>query len=195
MGVNEQTGIYQINDVNGDGRFTLADRLLFINVDPKFYGGLGNTLTYKGFEFQVFVEFKKQVGLNYLSNLAAYVPGFGYNNQPTYVLERWQKPGDQVNIQRFTGAIDDAYNISYNNMRNSDAVYSDASYIRVKNASLHYSLPSSFLKKMNVKGSRIFVQGQNLLTITNYRGADPENQDVLTLPPLQVFTAGFQLTF
>lgn len=194
LGVNPQTGIYSINDLNGDGRYTLADRVFFINTDPKFYGGLGNVLNYKGFEFQVFVEFKKQIGINYLQNLSTQVPGFGYSNQPSFVLDRWQKAGDIAPVQRFTGAVDEAYTMSYSNMKNSDAIYSDASYIRIKNASLHYSLPASLLQKVKVKRMRVFVQGQNLLTITHYKGSDPENQDLLTLPPLQVFTAGFQLT-
>jgi hypothetical protein len=51
------------------------------------------------------------------------------------------------------------------------------------------------VKKMHLRSSKIFFHGQNVLTITNYKGLDPENQYVLTpsLPPLRVFTAGIQL--
>jgi hypothetical protein len=79
-------------------------------------------------------------------------------------------------------------------LASSDAIYSDASYIRLRNAALSWQLPNQFIKKLHFEQARIFVQGQNLLTITNYQGLDPENRSTSLLPPLRILTTGIQLT-
>jgi hypothetical protein len=76
----------------------------------------------------------------------------------------------------------------------SDRGFSDASFIRLKNISISYTLPENFNSKIKVENIRVFVQGQNVATITNYKGLDPETQSVQSLPPLRVFTGGIQIT-
>ncbi|XHR94992.1 hypothetical protein ACFJIV_32955 [Mucilaginibacter sp. UC70_90] len=194
LGVDPQTGVYQFQDVNNDGKYNQADRNTLVNTDPKFYGGFQNSVSYKNFQLDIFFEFKKQTGVNYLSNLAGTVPGYKYYNQPVIVLSRWQNPGDIANIQKFTSAGGLALTASNLYLRSSNAIYSDASYIRLKNVSLSYSIPQQILKKLHVANCRVYLQGQNLLTMTNYVGADPENQSLFVLPPLRTVTAGIQLT-
>lgn len=194
LGVDPQTGVYQFQDVNSDGKYNQADRNTLVNTDPKFYGGFQNSVSYKNFQLDIFFEFKKQTGVNYLSNLAGTVPGYKYYNQPVIVLSRWQNPGDIANIQKFTSAGGPALTASNLYLRSSNAIYSDASYVRLKNLSLSYSIPQSLLKKLHVANCRVYLQGQNLLTMTNYVGADPENQSLFVLPPLRTVTAGIQLT-
>ena len=75
----------------------------------------------------------------------------------------------------------------------SDFVYSDASYIRLKNLSLSYTLPDELQKRMHLHNFRVYVQGQNLLTITKYLGYDPESQGA-NLPPIKVWTIGLQIS-
>lgn len=79
-----------------------------------------------------------------------------------------------------------------NRYTQSDGAVDDASYVRLKSVSLSYRIPAPRLKSFS---GRIYLQGQNLLTLTDYNGADPENQSVSYLPPLRQLTLGVQLTF
>ncbi|RYF15864.1 MAG: SusC/RagA family TonB-linked outer membrane protein, partial [Flavobacteriales bacterium] len=94
-GVDPQAGVFTFRDFNGDGLFNQEDRSYFGTTDPKFYGGLQNTIGYKGISLDIFFEFRKQTGLNYLSSIYqgnGDVPGF-LSNFPTYVLDRWRQSG------------------------------------------------------------------------------------------------------
>lgn len=71
---------------------------------------------------------------------------------------------------------------------------SDNSFVKLKNIFISYDLPSAFLQKLKLANAKFFLQGQNIFTITKYKGLDPETQSLTSLPPLQVFTAGIQLT-
>jgi hypothetical protein len=107
------------------------------------------------------------------------------SNQPVSVLERWQNPGDVSTIGRFT--------TGYNGYRSSTFSYTDASYVRLKNLSLSWTLPVNWYRKIGIKDWKVYAQGQNLLTITKYNGLDPESQSVTTLPPLRVWTMGLRV--
>ncbi|TXJ28992.1 MAG: SusC/RagA family TonB-linked outer membrane protein [Chitinophagaceae bacterium] len=190
-GVDPLTGTYKMKDVDGNGLLTIADRIIVANTDPRYYGGFENTFTYAGFELNVLFQFTKQTGINYLGTVAGYTPGSAYTNQPAIVLNRWQKPGDHSNIQKFTT------NISAEGAQlvNSTGAYSDASFIRCKNISLTYSFAPAVLKKIKIERLKIYANAQNLFTITNYLGADPETQNMFRMPPLRTVVVGFSLTF
>lgn len=196
-GVNIHSGVYEVKTLNGQlssNPNPNIDKTSFVNLDPKIYGGLSNTLSYSGFELNFLFQFVKQKAYNYrFGALGAGLFSSGLSNQPTSLLERWQKGGDVRNIQKVTTSFGDIFS-SYGAATQSDAAYSDASYIRLKNASLSYLLPNSLISKINLKNARIFFQGQNLLTITNFEGLDPETKSVTTLPPLRIFSFGLQLT-
>jgi hypothetical protein len=70
----------------------------------------------------------------------------------------------------------------------------DASFMRLRNLSLSYSFPRQWLDAVKVKNGQIFLRGENLVTVTNYKGLDPETQGSV-LPPLKMFTAGLQFSF
>lgn len=193
-GVDPQTGLYTVADLNKDGQFDLADYQVQGNTDPKFYGGMQNSLTMGPIDLSFFLEFKKQTGLSYLAQLAgSNVPGWIYN-QPDVVLQRWQKPGDITDIQKFTSGFTDTYTaIAYKSL--SGALYTDASYIRLKNVSLAYHLPKRLLNRLHIRDIRVYAEAQNLLIITNYKGGDPETQNFYVLPPLRTIIGGLQFTF
>ncbi len=194
-GVDPQKGIYTFEDINGDGILNTIDRNKIINSLPKFTGGLANSFKVKNIQLDIFLQFKKQTGLNYLSTQASYVPGYNYINHPVIIEQRWRKPGDITNIQRLTSAANTvAFTAANTHLRASDAIYSDASFVRVKNVSLSYHLPAQKLQALGVKGFQVFCQAQNLFTLTNYLGADPENQNLYMLPPLRTITFGANLT-
>lgn len=195
LGVDPATGIYTFRDVNGDGQYDSKDRTQLINTLPKFYGGLQNSFTYKGLKLDVFLEFKKQLGYNYLYTQSVYIPGYYYLNQPKIVLQRWQSPGDITNIQRFAATGDSpAFLPAGDYLADSDAIFSDASFIRVKNISLAYTFSGSWIKKMKLEKLGLYLHAQNLFTITGYEGADPESQNLFILPPLKTITMGIQIT-
>jgi hypothetical protein len=77
----------------------------------------------------------------------------------------------------------------------SDGAVSDASFIRLKTAALSYSFPTKWSSQIKAELIRFYLQGQNLITWTNYKGGDPEIKNASILPPLKVFTAGIQITF
>lgn len=190
--VNPETGVYEHRDVNNDGNLTFEDDLLGNKaLAQKFFGGFQNNFRYKGFSLDVMIQFVNQTGRNYLTYF--YDRPGAATNQPVWVMDRWQNTGDQTSIGKFTQGFEDAFlgNL-YNNY--SDDRFGDASFIRLKNISVAYQFPSTLLKKVDLQQARLYVQGQNLGTITNYMGLDPENQSA-TLPPLRMITVGASLTF
>jgi hypothetical protein len=132
----------------------------------------------------------KQTGLNYKFGNN---PGQFYTNQPTTILDRWQKIGDETSIQKLSMYFSN-YLFQQLFVGQTDAAYSDASYIRLKNVSLSWQLPESIKSLTKLQNARLYVQGQNLLTITKYAGLDPENRSTTSLPPLRVITFGIQVT-
>ncbi|SDE85445.1 TonB-linked outer membrane protein, SusC/RagA family [Mucilaginibacter pineti] len=190
-GVNPTTGLYQF--VNSKGELTsdpdeTTDRTELVDINPKWYGGISNSFEYKGLQLDFLVQVVKQMAQNYrFGNLA------GLNiNQPVSVLDRWQKPGDVTDIQKFSSSTS-LTRAPYNAARNSDASYSGASYLRLKNVSLSFALPQDLLKTAHISNLRVYAQGQNLLTVTQFIGSDPETKGLGALPPLKVFTLGIQI--
>ncbi len=194
LGVNPETGIYQFEDVDGNGSGTDLPEDLQFNKElgQEYFGGLQNTFSYKGFELNVFFQFVKQTGLNFLAGFPA--PGQPDSNQPIEVMDRWQQPGDITNIQSFS-LFGDPNTAFANFSGSSDGRIVDASFIRLRNVQLSWQLPSKILDQIGIEQARIFFQGQNLLTFTNYLGLDPENFSTTALPPLRTISSGIQLTF
>jgi TonB-linked SusC/RagA family outer membrane protein len=184
LGVDPNTGLALYKDVNGDGKLSFqADAVVAGYTSPKLFGGFSNSFTFKGIQLDVLFEFIKR-------SLPGYYPALGTSalNDPLFVTNRWEKPGDVKNIP---GARTDAANFQY-----STAEFSDASYIRLKNLALSYDLKSSVLKQWKIKGMKIFIQGQNLFVWANDKRFDPEiSSSTGAIPLLKTLTAGMKLTF
>jgi hypothetical protein len=164
-----------------------------INTLPKYYGGLQNSFSYDGFQLDIFFQFVKQTGKNPFA-FGTSLPGTAKINQPVSIMDRWQKSGDARLIPRYN--TNSALVGQWANSLSADASYSDASYIRLKNLAFSYQLSDKWQGKAHLKNCRIYVLGQNLITITNYPGLDPENGGAnIVLPPLSVLTVGLQASF
>ena len=198
-GINDTTGVYQFytqkgaktytpSAFNKDNTFTLG------NSDPKFYGGLRNTFTYKGLSLDVFLEFRKQTGYNYLNSINN---PFGYmTNLPVDALNTWTGPGSHANYEKLTSqSYSTQAGSVWQYFRQSTATYSDASYIRLKTVGLSYALNSEWLKKNKINSFKVFVNAQNLLTITKYKGNDPESQAYYGTPPMRTLAGGLNFNF
>jgi len=198
LGIDPSTGLYEFSDGRGGATTTpyanpsIAQTSL-INTSPKFYGGFQNSFHYRGFELDVLFQYVSQIGPNYYFGPTD--PGIfngGEGNQPSIVLNRWQQPGETATHQRFNS--DYSLGTSNNLAMGSDAGYSDASFIRLKNLSFSWEMPKGWLSKVHLQNARLYLQGQNLLTFTHYIGLDPETRSSSTLPPLKVITLGVQIT-
>jgi TonB-linked SusC/RagA family outer membrane protein len=191
-GVDPKTGAYTFEDVDKDGSISYPNDILPTkSVSQEFYGGVENDIRFKGFQVNILFQFVKQTGRNY-SYYYPGVPGSAIN-QPDLVLSRWQKPGDEASIQQFTQSYSSTAYESFSNYRMSDNTIGDASFIRLKTLSISYQLPLKQKAGSTVQRIRIYLQGQNLLTITHYLGMDPENQTINALPPLRMLVAGLQI--
>lgn len=197
--VNQQSGLYVIEDKNSNNVRDDGDRFVVKFLGQYFYGGMQNNLSFRQFNFGIFFSFAKQNGRSYRM-LSARTPGGALiasgvvqTNQLSEVLDRWQKNGDDVTVQKFS-------TITANNSLNTavksfgDLSIVDASYIKLRNISLGYTLPRNLLSTLKISNAVATIQGQNIFTFTNYKGLDPETQG-LYLPLLRMLTLGLNLTF
>jgi TonB-linked SusC/RagA family outer membrane protein len=204
-GVDPSTGVFQFYDRNGNLTsdplyiwYENNDANKIVDLTPDFYGGFQNSFNYKGIQLDVLFQFTKQKGLD--PNIAGFAAGSAYNgfsggNQSSAILDRWRSPGDQgKRYQKVSTYYPSELYLASSAYGTSEGVVTDASYIRLKNVSLSWSLPALWLTKMKVKGLRFYTQGQNLLTITKFPGLDPETLSSTSLPPLRTITIGAQIT-
>lgn len=190
-GVNPESGIYEFEDVDQDGNLDIDDRYVLKFVGVKSFGGWSNSFQYKGIALDFLFQFVQQSGNSHVLNSSLVAPG-RQANQPTSVLDRWTMPGDIEGGQRFSTS--GVFQNAYSNYGNSDRSVTDASFIRLKTLSLSYMLPEIWTEKVHLNQAKLFLQGQNIFTITEYEGLDPENGNS-ALPPLRAITGGFHLTF
>ncbi|MBF9254020.1 TonB-dependent receptor [Pontibacter sp. 172403-2] len=175
-------GDVKYKDINGDGIITGEDQTFIGNPWPKYYAGFTNNFTYKGFDLSVLIT--STIGndiYNYLRsentnpnniNLGRnlFVGAFDYarvalDGEGNPYLEN---PG--TTVARMSGG-----NKNNNFQRHTDKYVEDGSFVRLKNVTLNYNIPSAMVERLKyIKGARIGVSAQNIYTITNYSGYDPE---------------------
>lgn len=200
-GVDQVTGQYLFADKEGHpaqwGGTANIERPSRIMTQPKFSGGFGQNFSFKRFSLDLFFQFTKQNGLNYLyqfyglSQLS--IDGLTGNLPKIYASNTWTADKTNALFQKLTQNGSGPYDNTYSLTTRSDIAYTDASFLRLKTLSLSYSIPVSLKQKLHLENLRIFIQGQNLLTFTKYKGNDPETQSPFGLPPLRVITAGIQI--
>jgi TonB-dependent starch-binding outer membrane protein SusC len=167
-GVDPSTGDAYYVDKNGESTFNPAttDRTFIGNPNPDFIYGLTNTLSYKNFELNIFIQ---GVQGNDIFN-ATRIETEGMTdakNQTIAVANRWRQPGDVTDIPRASPNDTD-------NSRLSTRFVEDGSFLRVKALTLGYNVPRSVLTRIRMSNAKIYVTGENLFTITEYSGYDPE---------------------
>ncbi|WP_160710804.1 SusC/RagA family TonB-linked outer membrane protein [Chitinophaga solisilvae] len=168
-----------------------TDRDIMGKTMPDFFGGLSNSVSYKGFQLDFLFQFVKQEGYS-----PFYWPGVT-KVLPDEAMNRWRKPGDNTDVPVATTLrANNAAGNAYLPYILSDRFWGDASYIRLKNVSLSYSLPVAWLRHARMSQGRIYLQGQNLLTFTGYKGSDPESpRQQYSTPMIKTITIGTQIVF
>jgi TonB-linked SusC/RagA family outer membrane protein len=162
---NAQPGDIKFVDANGDGRITDADRVQIGSPYPTFTGGLNLNLEYKGFDVNMFVY--AALGQEVYDATRRYDMN-GTNYRADW-LNRWTGAGTSNYYPRVT------FTDNNQNMRTvSDFFIHDGSYVRFRNVTLGYTLPKSVTNYLKIKNLRMYVTAENLLTLTSYKGYDPE---------------------
>ena len=162
-------GKFKMEDVNGDGVITDADRTFIGSPHPDFNYGVNVNIGYKAFDLTLF-------GNGVVGNsVYNYVRGFSDfntfqgNRSKRALYDAWQpsNTGGTVPIMDANDQI---------SSRPSSYFIEDGTYFRLRNAQLTYALPSSLAAKIGLGAARVYIQGQNMITITNYTGLNPEIQ-------------------
>ena len=166
--VDPQTGNLMYIDANGNSTFNPAasDRRVIGNPNPDFIYGFTNSFSYKNIGLNIFVQGSQGNDIFNASRIETESMQ-GPKNQSTAVLERWTTPGQITDIPKAVADND-------NNSRISTRFVENGSYLRVKSATLSYDLPKSILSKVKMGNAKLYVTGENLFTITDYKGFDPE---------------------
>lgn len=196
-GVNPQTGFYQF--YKSDGSITDypnygspafgGDFRTIANTDPKFIGGLGNTISYKQFSLYVQFQFQQKQQANYLRSLYLNARPGTLSNEPVEILDHWKKPGDNSAVQRLTKD----FNLPAYYFTTSSGAYSDGSYIRLRTAAISYILPTRICKKLGIADGKFYVSGQNLFLLTHFKVGDPELADIFSFPIQRTLNLGLNV--
>jgi TonB-linked SusC/RagA family outer membrane protein len=186
-GVDPETGLYKIVDVDGNDSFDEVDMTEIVNIGRTSFGGLGNTLSFKGLELSFLFQFVKQTARMF-TPLGS--PGGLGNFSKLWYDGRWLASGDVASMQKIT--TDFQAQLAFSRQTNSDRIVESASFVRLKSLQLSYSLPQDVLGRLSLRQLRFYIQGQNLFTISDYSGLDPETGSS-SLPPLRVLSLGIQL--
>ncbi len=162
---NNKPGGQKYKDLDGDGKITQAnDRAIAGSAQPKFIAGLTNTFKYSNVDLTLFFQASYGNRL-YNQNRGTLELGTGFTNSTRDLLDRWTP--SNINTDVHSAFQEPAVVIS-------DRFIEDASYLRLKNISLGYTIPESISKKFRVSNLRIYVSAQNYWTLTKYTGFDPE---------------------
>jgi TonB-linked SusC/RagA family outer membrane protein len=191
QGVDPQTGVFKAGDSTVAG-----------NHDPKMLGGFNQTIRFNNhWLLQTSVEWQKKLAPYYLMYMYSYdgpgkrADGFLMNQPAELSGNHWQKPGDNATWQKFSAKPSSVANTSLDNYTGSNAQLVNASYMLLRNIRLGYEHEKAVFKKWGIKKAVFFLNGENLLMITPYKGCDPLVANPLVVPPLKVITLGITLTF
>ena len=169
-----QVGTWMYEDINKDGNITIADRTILGDPHPDFQMGFNLNLTYKSFDFTGFLFWSQGGELynytKYYTDMRVFVGGVS-----TRVLnDTWTPTHMDAKLPRLSGVASENGFTSFV-LGNSNSYYvEDGSYLRLKTLQLGYTLPKNLIDKAKISNVRVYLQGQNLFTITNYTGPDPD---------------------
>ena len=175
------------------------DKKILGSTIPTWFGGFTNTFTYKGFDLNIFLRFS---GGNKIMNVTTQdqMLNLGFANQGREILGRWKseaEPGDGKTPK--IGYKDgDAL---FNSGQADSHFVEKGDFLKLANVTLGYNLPKEWLAPIKLSGARIYIQGQNLFTLTGFSGLDPETFATDTgytytaQPQQRSFTVGLNITF
>jgi hypothetical protein len=185
-------GTYKVRDIDGDGNYSAAkDRTILGYTDPSYRFSIQNTLRYKNWELKVFIN-SIQGGKDYYYGQ----PGGSLSNPDNifqsniFKWDYWTPENPNARYRQigyFSPALDHPY-----------SPYIQRSFVRLQNLTISYTLPPTFLKKIGVNNLKAYVTGNNLITLSDWDGWDPETGTGLTsgdYPLLRNYSLGINFEF
>lgn len=209
-GVDPENGdaLYYLNSTNDDGTLNKetttnpneATRIVAGSPIPNWYGGITNSLSVNGFDLSF--TFQGEWGASIYNGGGIYQSANGdyYDNQTRDQLRRWQNPGDVTDVPQ-------ARLFGGNGTANSTRYLDGASFVRLRNVNLGYTLPDGLTQRMGISRLRVYFTAFNLLTFTNYEGYDPESRsdagevamsrgiDFYSAPQAKTYSLGVNVNF
>jgi hypothetical protein len=153
-------------DISGDGVISEEDKTIIGDPNPDFIYGLNSTLSFKNFDFTVFIQGTQGNDIFNLAGVNSTLDVHFGGNMPKEVLyNHWtpENPNAKYPIPS-----------RYNSIRVSDRFIEDGSYLRFRNIQLAYNIPFSKWGISKIKNVQVYIGGKNLITLTNYSRWDPE---------------------
>ncbi|WP_080905854.1 TonB-dependent receptor [Parabacteroides sp. Marseille-P3160] len=195
----DEKGYIKYKDLKEDGAFTQGDQTYIGNPNPDFIYGFRSDMSWKDFELNIFIQGSYGNDLMNISKVSyAYDYGFGLNMIRDVLYNHWSENNPNAKYPKIS---------YYTKYQVSDRFVEDGSYLRLKNIQLTYKLPIHKIGVNWIKSLQIYTSAQNLLTLTNYSGWDPEvnarggsNSTVLGVddnvyPNYKTFTFGLRARF
>ena len=180
-----QPGDWKFRNMDGNDVIDENDKTVIGNASPKFYGGLNNNLTYKGFDLSVFFTFS--YGNEVLNATKLVTSKVGRENYNALNVmnshNRWMTindRGERVTDPAELAAMNQGKSVAswHDNQEGNKYIHSwaveDASFLRLGNVTLGYTFPKQLIKKIKLSNLRVYATGNNLFTWTPYTGFDPE---------------------
>lgn len=165
-GPGTMPGDQRYRDFNGDGTINDSDRTVIGQSAPKFFGGITNTFSYHGIELSIFLQGVYGNEVYNVTQKWDWESLHGKMNNSTEVLNRWTPENPSTTIPRA--------NVNRRNNLPSDRFIQDGSFLRLRDVTVAYNVPRAILDRAKIRSLRIYASGQNLITLTNYYGYDPE---------------------
>lgn len=191
-GVNPQTGDVEFYKEDGtttpkESEAVKVDK--FGSFEIPYFGGFNTSFSYKTISLDI--AFTYAFDYTIMNASRWYLNNHNFNgNKPTYMLDLWQKPGDETDVPR----LDSPYNVS----PWASQFLEDASYLRLKTLRLNYSFPQRWMKKILISSLSLYAQAENVWTLTEYTGADPEvngSVDYMSYPKPFTVSLGIDINF
>jgi TonB-dependent starch-binding outer membrane protein SusC len=208
-GVDPDNGdaLYYIDDESNEttNNYNLASKQIVGSPNPDFTGGFNNYFEYAGFDLNVLISFVYGNMIYNGGGVYQSANGDWFDNQTVDQMNRWQNPGDITDVPQ--ARLGDG-----NGTKVSSRYLTDGSYIRFRNINLGYKLPETITSRIKMSAVRVYLGVQNLYTLTNYKGWDPEvnytgtgrstqnnniiqGYDFYTAPQARTYTLGINLSF
>ena len=165
-GVNPVNGNQQYLKLDGSltETFSAADRVILGTAEVPYFGGFGTTISFKGFEISSFFSFTRGNMLFNNDRVNVENPAYLWDNLARNLVREWRKPGDITDIPRPGNAFQSG----------TTRFLESGNFVRFRNAMVSYNVPKQVTQRLKLSSLRMFVQGQNLHTWSNFQGYDPE---------------------
>ena len=174
-------------DLDKDGKITNMDRYRADQITiPEIVFGVNFQAQWKGFDFSALLQGQARAKYYY----APLVDPVSGNLEYEAAANAWTRKNPTSDFPRLGS------NVSNGSVTKSSFYHKNASFLRLKNVEIGYTIPQKVFNKLPIKGLRMYIAGYNLFTISELKNVDPETTDYMyAYPQMRIYNAGVKLTF